>query len=146
MVGVFDVAFDVLEAGGGLREDAGEQVFAAGALDLGRDLLAFLKPQKLQTASGVPAEAGFEDRRGKRRLLEQLSDGVGGEELEDVGEGEGVLLGERDVEAVVGGGGLQLEVEAAAEALAQRQAPGLVDPAAEGRVQDELHAAAFVEE
>ena len=57
-----------------------------------------------------------------------------------------MLLGERDVEAVVGGGGLELEVEAAAEALAQGEAPGLVDAAAEGRVQDELHAAALVEE
>ncbi len=52
----------------------------------------------------------------------------------------------RDVDAVVGGGGLQLEVEAAAEALAQGESPGLVDAAAEGRVQDELHAAALVEE
>ena len=69
-----------------------------------------------------------------------------GEEVEDVGEGEAVLLGEGDVDAVVGGGGLQLEVEAAAEALAQGEAPGLVEAAAEGGVQDELLAAAFVEE
>ena len=48
--------------------------------------------------------------------------------------------------AVIGGGSLQLEVEGAAEAFAQRQSPGLVDAAAEGRVDDELHAAAFVEE
>ena len=66
--------------------------------------------------------------------------------LEDVGEREAVLLGERDVDAVVGGGGLQLEVEAAAETLAQREAPGLVDAAAEGSVEDELLAAALVEE
>ncbi len=79
-------------------------------------------------------------------MLEELLGGVLGEELEDVGEREAVLLGEGDVDAVVGGGGLQLEVEAAAEALAQREAPGLVDAAAEGSVQDELHAAAFVEE
>ena len=76
----------------------------------------------------------------------QLGDRVGGEELEDVGEWERVLLGERDVESVVGGGGLELEVEAAAEALAQGEPPGLVDAAAEGRMQDELHAAALVEE
>src|SRR6185437_14871898 len=42
--------------------------------------------------------------------------------------------------------GLQLEVERAAEALAQRQPPGAVHPAAEGRVDDELHAARLVEE
>ena len=53
---------------------------------------------------------------------------------------------ERDDDAVVGGGGLQLEVERAAEALAQRQAPGAIDARAERRVQDQLHAAGFVEE
>src|SRR5262249_42510881 len=41
---------------------------------------------------------------------------------------------------------LQLEVEGAAEALAQAQAPGAVDAAAEGRMDDELHAAGLVEE
>ena len=54
------------------------------------------------------------------------------EEVEDIGEGEAVLLGERDVDAVVGGGGLQFEVERAAETLAQGQAPGLVDAAPKG--------------
>ena len=69
-----------------------------------------------------------------------------GEEVEDVGEGEAVLLGEGDVDAVVGGGGLELEVEAAAEAFAEGEAEGFVDAAAEGGVEDELHAAAVVEE
>ena len=46
----------------------------------------------------------------------------------------------------LGGRGLQLEVELAAEALAQRQAPGAVDARAEGRVHHELHAARLVEE
>ena len=53
---------------------------------------------------------------------------------------------EREDDRVLGGGGLQLEVELAAEALAQREAPGAVEPAAVGRVQHELHAAALVEE
>ena len=66
--------------------------------------------------------------------------------MKDVAERKAVLLGERDIEAVVGRGGLQFEVEGAAEALAQRQSPGFVDAAAEGRVNDQLHAAAFVEE
>ena len=68
------------------------------------------------------------------------------QEIEDVRERKAVLLGERDVEAVVGSGSLQLEIEAAAETLAQRQSPGLVDASAERRVDDQLHAAAFVEE
>ena len=79
-------------------------------------------------------------------LFEEFFGGVFGEELEDVGEREAVLLGEGDVDAVVGGGGLQFEVEAAAEAFAECEAPGFVDAAAEGSVEDELHAAAFVEE
>ena len=49
-------------------------------------------------------------------------------------------------DAVVGGRRLELEVEGLAEALAQRHAPGAVDPAAERRVDDELHAARLVEE
>ena len=69
-----------------------------------------------------------------------------GQVVEDVGERKAVLLREADVDAVVGGRGLQLVVEAAAETFAQSQAPGAVDAAAEGCVQDELHAAAFVEE
>ncbi len=146
VVGNLDVAFDGLEAGSRLGEDAGEQVFGAGALNLRGDALAFGEAQELQTASGGPAPAVLEDGRGEGGLLEEVLCGVFGEELEDVGEREAVLLGERDVDAVVGGGGLQLEVEAAAEALAQRESPGLVDAAAEGRVEDELHAAAFVEE
>ena len=146
MVGDLDVADDGLEAGGGLGEDAGHEVFGAGALDLRGDALAFGQAQELQAAAGGPAPAVFEDGAGDGGLLEELFGGVLGEELEDVGEREAVLLGEGDVDAVVGGGGLQLEVEAAAEAFAQREAPGLVDAAAEGGVEDELHAAAFVEE
>ena len=146
MVGDLDVADDGLKAGGGLWEDAGHEVFGAGALDLRGDALAFGETQELQAAAGGPAPAVLEDGRGDGGLFEELFGGVLGEEVEDVGEGEAVLLGEGDVDAVVGSGGLQLEVEAAAEAFAQSESPGLVDAAAEGRVEDELHAAAFVEE
>src|SRR3970282_20679 len=53
---------------------------------------------------------------------------------------------ERKQDAVVGGRRLQLEVEALADTLAERHAPGAVDPAAEGRVDDQLLPAGFVEE
>ena len=146
VVGDLDVADDGLEAGGGLREDAGHEVFGAGALDLRGDALALGEAQELEAAVGGPAPAGLEDGRGDGGLLEEFLCGVLGEEVEDVAEGEAVLLGEGDVDAIVGGGGLQLEVEAAAEALAEGEAPGLVDAASEGGVEDELHAAAVVEE
>src|SRR2546423_14467064 len=68
------------------------------------------------------------------------------EVIEDVFERETVLLAERDDNGFFVGGGLQFEPEAAAESFSQRQSPGAVDSSAEGRVQDHLHAAGFVEE
>ena len=68
------------------------------------------------------------------------------QELKNIGQRKAVLLGERDVESVVGSGRLQFEIEAAAKALAQGESPGLVDAAAKWRVDDELHPSAFVEE
>src|SRR5258707_3249959 len=56
-----------------------------------------------------------------------------------------MLFAERDENPIVGGGGLQFEVEGPAEALAQRESQGPVDARAEGRVEHKLHAAAFVE-
>ena len=52
-----------------------------------------------------------------------------------------MLRSEREQDGVFRRGGLQLEIELTAEALAQRQPPRLVDPASERRVDDELHAA-----
>src|SRR5581483_4884210 len=57
-----------------------------------------------------------------------------------------MLLGKSDVQSVIGGGSLELEVEAPAEALAERESPGLVNARAEWGMYDKLHAAAFVEE
>ena len=79
-------------------------------------------------------------------MFQQLFRGVPGEEVKDVSQGEAVLLGEGDVDAVVGGGSLELEVEAATEAFAESKAEGFVDAATEGCMKDELHAATIVEE
>src|SRR5512143_4193596 len=54
--------------------------------------------------------------------------------------------GERQHDVVFGRRCLQLEIELAAESLAEREAPGAVDAAAIGRMDHELHAARFVEE
>ncbi len=79
-------------------------------------------------------------------LRQNMLHGLRLQELEHQFEREGVLLGERNVDAVVGGGGLQLEIERAAEALAQRQSPGPIDARSERRVDHQLHPAAFIEE
>ncbi len=79
-------------------------------------------------------------------LREHVLHGSRAQKFEHDFERERVLLAEREYDAVIGGGGLQFEIEGAAEALAQRQAPGAVDARAEGRVDHQLHAAGFVEE
>src|SRR5581483_9611493 len=68
------------------------------------------------------------------------------DELEDRVERKGVLVAQGENEAVIRRGGLKLEVEGAAEALAQRQSPRSIDARAERRVNDELHATALIEE
>ena len=146
MIGNLNVAHNIFLAGGHIGEHRCQQIVRAHALDLRRNFLAALKAQQGQRAIGVPAPARAKERRRQRRLFQNRLHGFRIEEMKDVRQRKAVLLGQRDIEAVVGGGGLQFEIEAAAETLAQRQAPGLVDAAAKGRVDDQLHPAAFVEE
>ena len=68
------------------------------------------------------------------------------QESKYVGQREAVLLGQRDIEAVISGRRLQFEIERAAEAFSQREAPGFIDATAEGSMDHKLHAAALVEE
>ena len=66
--------------------------------------------------------------------------------VEDVVQREAVLEAEREDDRLLVSRGVQLESEAAAETLAQGEAPGAVHAPAEGRMDHELHAARFVEE
>ena len=66
--------------------------------------------------------------------------------MRHLGEIEAVRGGERQHDIVFSRRSLQLEIEFAAEALAEREAPGPVDAAAIGGVDHELHAACLVEE
>src|SRR5437016_11849831 len=85
----------------------------------------------------------FSSRRRHTRLVSDWSSDVCSSDLL---EREAVLGAERQDDRVLGGGRLQLEVEAAAEPLAEREAPRAVDPAPEGRVQHQLHPARLVKE
>ena len=62
-----------------------------------------------------------------------------------LGEVEAVRRGQRQDDVVLGRRRLQLEIELPAKALAQRQAPGAVEPAAIGRMDDQLHPADRIE-
>src|ERR1043165_3430686 len=66
--------------------------------------------------------------------------------MKDLIERKAVRWPKRKHDGVFGSRGLQFEVELAAETLAQRESPGAIQTAAEGRVQHELHAAAVIEE
>src|SRR4051794_27256705 len=57
-----------------------------------------------------------------------------------------MLFSERNVDAVIGGGCLQFEVEPPTEAFAKREAPGFVDPPPKWCVKDQLHSPALVKE
>src|SRR5205814_10602387 len=75
-----------------------------------------------------------------------LGRGRGVAVVEDVSEREAVLRAEREDDVLLVGRGLQLEAEADAERLPKRESPVLVDARPARGVDDELHAAALVEE
>src|SRR5207247_9875378 len=87
-----------------------------------------------------------EDRRVEHRRNHRTAHGLGIQVAEHFLEREGMHRPEREDERLLARRRLQLEVEALAEFLPEREAPGLVDAAAQGRVQHELHAARLVEE
>src|SRR5262245_36684279 len=64
----------------------------------------------------------------------------------DVAKREAVSRSQRQDDVVFSGRCLKFEVELAAEALTQRQAPGAIDTAAVRRMDHELHSAGLIEE
>ncbi|MBV6412664.1 MAG: hypothetical protein OMOMHJEC_00447 [Xanthomonadales bacterium] len=140
------LADDVLEAGDLVREHRRQQVLGAHALQRRWHLAAAGEARQRQRGGRVPAPAHAEHRRVQQRLHQHLRHRVRMQVAGDVGERETVAGRQRQHDRIVGRGRLQLEVEAPAEALAQRQAPGAVEARAEGRVDDQLGAAGLVEE
>ncbi len=146
MVGDLAFADQILGAGDLIGEDRGDQVLSLHPQELRRHLLAGAKSRQRQRNAGDPAPSGGEHRRVEHRLDEHRADTVRMQIAGHVAKLEAVRGGQREYDVVFRRRGLQFEVEFAAEALAQRQAPGSIDPAAEGGVDDELHAARFIEE
>ena len=146
MVGNLALAGQVLGAGDLVREDRGQQVLGLHALQLRRHLAAADEARQRQRGGGVPAPAHAEQRRVEQRLHQHVERRGRVQVARDFVQREAVAGRQRQHDRVLGRRGLQLEIELAAEALAQRQAPGAVEAAAEGRMDHQLHAAGFVEE
>ena len=146
MVRGLDDADIVLLALGLRGEHLRQQVVRPHAQDVERDLPPAPGAQDRQRAGRVPPPAHAPHRRPQRRLREHLVDGAGREELEDGLQGKAVLRPHRKQHAFVRGRRLQLEIEGAAEPLAQGEPEGAVLPGAEGRVHHQLHPARLVEE
>ncbi len=146
VIGDLPLAGQVLRAGELVGEHDGQQVLGVRALERRGHALAVPVPDEGERDRGVPAPARAEHRRVEQSLHEHVFGRVGLEECLHVLEREAVRRPEREHDAVLERGGLELEVELAAEALAQREAPGPVDARAEGRVDDEVGVAHVVEE
>src|ERR1700740_1478412 len=101
--------------------------------------LATLEAQQCQRAARIPTPAGREKRGRQRSLLESRLHRLGLQKLKHFCQREAVLLGESNIQAVICCSGLQLEVEAATKAFAQRQTPCLIDPSADRRMDHQLH-------
>src|SRR6185436_8148325 len=95
------------------------------------NLSAAAEPWNRERDGRVPAPARLKHRRVEHRLDEDLLCRRRMQIPEDVGKRKRMLWSEREQQRVFRGRRLQLEIELPTETLAQRQAPGLVDPAAE---------------
>ena len=136
----------VLLAGGERGEHRGHQVVGLHALDGRRGPAAAALAQDDQRPAEVPAPPHLEHRRQEQRLREDVLRAGRREEARHLVEREALAGAEGEHDRVVAGRRLELEVEAPAEALPERQTERPVDPAAVRRVDDELHAARLVEE
>ena len=136
----------VVLAGRGLREHGRHHVVGFHALDRRRVAPTAAEAQHEQGTIEVPPPPRDEHRRVEHGLLQRLLDRPAGDVAGDFAEREAVVRPERQHDRVVARRGLQLEVEGAAELLAQREAERAVDPTTVRRVQHELHPARVVEE
>ena len=123
MIGNLAIARDVLEARGRVRKHRGHQIVGLHALQLRRHLASAAAARHGQRDRRVPAPARLEHRRVEKRLHEDVAHGRRMQIAEHVRERERMLRTERQQQRVLGGRRLQLEVELAAEALAQRERP-----------------------
>ena len=102
--------------------------------------------------SSISAREAFQRHRAVKigevntACCKTCADGGWVKKSENVGQRKAVLVGQGNIDAVVGGRRLQLKIEGTAKTFAEGQSPGFVDPPAEWCVDDKLHPATFIEE
>ncbi len=146
VIGDLSVTRDVVETSCRVGKCSGQQVVRLHALQWRRHFRTAAAARDGQRDRRVPPPPGGEERRIEDRLNQRVAQGCRVHVPEHVGERERVLRSQREQQRVLGRHRLQLEIELTAETLAKCERPGLVDPAPERRVHNELHAARFVEE
>ena len=126
MVRDFAIADDMFEARELIGENGGEEILGIHALQRRGVFATATVPWNCQGARGVPAPADGEHRRVEQGLNEQLANSFGIQVAKNFFEREGMLRAERKDDGIIRRGRLQLEVERATKAFAQRQAPHAV--------------------
>ena len=146
VIGNGQVAGMILQAAGVGGKDRGQQVVTAEPLQLRRNPLAAVVATHGQRVGHVPTPTGLEQRGRQQSLFVQVLRVAGIEHAEQIIDRDAVIRPHREHDAVVVGTGLQFEVKAAAESLAERQSPGPVDSRPPRGMNHQLHAARLVEE
>ena len=146
MGGDLDVADDGLEAGGGLGEDGGEEVFGAGCAGFAALCVCPSTCEAVAATARRPTTPARLEMGEAMAACSRSSLAVCSVRKWKTSESGKLCCSAREML-------MPLSVAAACnsklkprQSAAQGEAPGLVDAAAERGVEDELHAATFVEE
>ncbi len=137
---------EILGTGQHLRERRHQRVVGTDARQECRHFLAAIEALHQQRSLCIPTPTRFELTAGDAGLHQQIAHAGGREVGEHFRERETRSRSERQQDRLFGCCRFQLETKSAAEAFAQRETPGAVDARAERRMNDELHAAAVIEE
>src|SRR5262245_44084674 len=141
MVGHLALAYQVFGAGELAWENTGNQIFSRHARELRCHLLAAAESRQGECNARNPAPTSRKHGRVKQSLDQQGLDACRMEIARDVAKLEAVSRCQGQDNVVLSGCRLKFEIELAAKAFTQCQAPGPIDTAAVGRMDHELHSA-----
>src|ERR1700685_15691 len=113
------LALNIFETSRRIGKSQSQQIVGSHPLNLRRNFPASLEAQQGQRAPRIPAPARAKNRRIQRRLLQNRLYGFRLQEMKNVAQRKTMLLGQSNVQSVVGSRRLQFEIESHTKALAQ---------------------------